>query len=460
MTAGASRNAPAWPSPLRDLARQLPHHDRLCIAFSGGLDSSLLLHLFAAITPASVAISALHINHQLQPNAADVETFCRDTCASLSVPLRVVAVTVPVKTEGAGGLEQAARAARYGVFEQHLRAGELLLLAHHGDDQLETVLFRLFRGSGVAGLAGMPFTRALGAGALARPLLEFSRAQLEAWADSAGLPWIEDPSNSDQRFDRNYLRNNVIPPLKTRWPSFIRRVEASARGCADSHTLNQKLAQLQWHDCDGVYQHSQPYSLDQRAFAELSPLEQGNLLRWWCQSCGLPAPVSADWQRTLAGLMEAAADREPELLGQGYSVRRFQHRLYLVASQNPLPAGSQSVLPQQTLRWGEWTLALAWQSNDPNQGNGQKIGPPPIRVSTRQGGERIRLYPEGPAKVVKKWLQEQAVPPWERARLPLVFAGCGAAEELIAVGSLWCSEKYSGSAPSSGWRLIVGRDCD
>lgn len=460
MTAGASRNAPAWPSPLRDLARQLPHHDRLCIAFSGGLDSSLLLHLFAAITPASVAISALHINHQLQSNAADVETFCRDTCASLSVPLRVVAVTVPVKTEGAGGLEQAARAARYGVFEQHLRAGELLLLAHHGDDQLETVLFRLFRGSGVAGLAGMPFTRALGAGALARPLLEFSRAQLEAWADSAGLPWIEDPSNSDQRFDRNYLRNNVIPPLKTRWPSFIRRVEASARGCADSHTLNQKLAQLQWHDCDGIYQHSQPYSLDQRAFAELSPLEQGNLLRWWCQSCGLPAPVSADWQRTLAGLMEAAADREPELLGQGYSVRRFQHRLYLVASQNPLPAGSQSVLPQQTLRWGEWTLALAWQSNDPNQGNGQKIGPPPIRVSTRQGGERIRLYPEGPAKVVKKWLQEQAVPPWERARLPLVFAGCGAAEELIAVGSLWCSEKYSGSAPSSGWRLIVGRDCD
>ena len=460
MTAGASGNAPAWPSPLRDLARQLPHHDRLCIAFSGGLDSSLLLHLFAAITPASIALSALHINHQLQPNAADVETFCRDTCARLSVPLRVVAVTVPVKKKGAGGLEQAARAARYDVFEQQLRVGELLLLAHHGDDQLETVLFRLFRGSGVAGLAGMPFTRALGAGALARPLLEFSRGQLEAWANSAGLPWIEDPSNSDQRFDRNYLRNSVIPLLKTRWPSFIRRVEASARGCADSHALNQKLAQLQWHACDGVYQHSQPYSLDLRAFAELSPLEQGNLLRWWCQSCGLPAPVSADWQRTLAGLMEAAADREPELLGQGYSVRRFQHRLYLVASQNPLPAGSQSVLPQHTLRWGEWTLALAWQSNDPNQGNGQKIGPPPIRVSTRQGGERIRLYPEGPAKVVKKWLQEQAVPPWERARLPLVFAGCGAAEELIAVGSLWCSEKYSGSAPSSGWRLIVGRDCD
>jgi len=460
MTAGASHNAPAWPSPLRDLARQLPHHDRLCIAFSGGLDSSLLLHLFAAITPGSVALSALHINHQLQPNAADVETFCRDTCARLSVPLQVVAVTVSVKPEGAGGLEQAARAARYGVFEQHLHAGELLLLAHHGDDQLETVLFRLFRGSGVAGLAGMPFTRALGAGALARPLLEFSREQLEAWAESVGLPWIEDPSNSDQRFDRNYLRNSVIPPLKTRWPSFIRRVETSASGCADSHTLNQKLAQLQWHACDGDYQHSQPHSLDQRAFAELSPLEQGNLLRWWCQSCGLPAPVSADWQRTLAGLMDAAADREPELLGQGYSVRRFQHRLYLVVAQNPLPAGSQSVSPQQALRWGEWTLVLAQQSSDHHQGSEQQIGPPPIRVSTRQGGERIRLYPEGPAKTLKKWLQEQAVPPWERARLPLVFAGCGAAEELIAVGSLWCSGKYSGSAPSSGWRLMVGRDCD
>jgi tRNA(Ile)-lysidine synthase len=423
------------------------------------------LHLFAAITPASVALSALHINHQLQSNAADVETFCRETCARLSVPLQVIAVTVPVKPEGAGGLEQAARAARYDVFEQHLRSGELLLLAHHGDDQLETVLFRLFRGTGVAGLAGMPSTRALGAGALARPLLEFPRAQLEAWAERAGLPWLEDPSNSDQRFDRNYLRNSVIPPLKTRWPSFIRRVEASARGCADSHTLNQKLAQLQWHVCDGDYQHSRPYSLDQRAFAELSPLEQGNLLRWWCQSCGLPAPASADWQRTLAGLMDAAEDREPELLGQGYSVRRFQYRLYLVATQKPLPAGSQRLLLQQALRWGEWTLALARQSGEDTQSSdhtqsNQQAGPPPIRVSTRQGGERIRLYPDGPAKIVKKWLQEQAVPPWERARLPFIFAGCGAAEELIAVGSLWCSEKYSGSAPSSGWRLIVGRDCD
>ena len=460
MTAGASPSAPVWPSPLRELARQLPPHDRLCIAFSGGLDSSLLLHLFAAITPASTALSALHINHQLQPNAAEVAAFCRDVCARLSVPLHVIPVTVPVKAEGVGGLEQAARTARYGVFEQQLRVGELLLLAHHGDDQLETVLFRLFRGTGVAGLAGMPFTRALGAGALARPLLEFSRAQLEAWAENAELPWIEDPSNCDQRFDRNYLRNRVIPPLKIRWPSFIRRVEASARGCADSHALNQKLAQLQWHACDGVYQHSRPHSLDQRAFAELSPPEQGNLLRWWCQSCGLPAPVSADWQRTLAGLMDAAADREPELLGQGYSVRRFQHRLHLVAAQHALPEGSQPLLPQQTLRWGEWTLALVWQGEDPNQGDDRQAGPPLIRVSTRQGGERIRFYPDGPAKIVKKWLQEQAVPPWERARLPLVFAGCGDAEELIAVGSLWCAEKYSAGPPSSGWRLTVRRDCD
>lgn len=454
MTAGASHSALAWPAPLCDLARQLPRHDSLCIAFSGGLDSSLLLHLFAAITPAAVALSALHINHQLQPNAAEVETFCRDTCARLSVPLRVVAVTVPVKAEGAGGLEQAARAVRYGVFEQHVRAGELLLLAHHGDDQLETVLFRLFRGSGAAGLAGMPFTRALGAGALARPLLEFSRAQLEVWARDAELTWIEDPSNSDQRFDRNYLRNSVIPPLKTRWPSFIRRVDASARGCADSHQLNQKLAQLQWQACHGEYQHGRPHSLDQVAFAGLSPLEQGNLLRWWCQSCGFPAPAFANWERTLAGLMQAAVDREPELLGKGYSVRRFQHRLYFVVAQNPLPEGSKPVVPQQTLYWGEWALTLAWQ------GNGQHIEPPPIRVSTRQGGERIRFYPGGPGKVVKKWLQKQAVPPWERARLPLVFAGCGASEELIAVGTLWCSDRYTGSAPTSGWRLIVKRDCD
>ncbi len=327
MTAGASAGPLGWPQSLRDVVSQLPRHDRLCIAFSGGLDSSLLLHLFAAITPASRSLSALHINHQLQPNATEVEDFCRDVCARLNIPLQVVSVTVRVGPEGAGGLEQAARAARYAVFERWLKSGDLLLLAHHGDDQLETVLFRMFRGSGVAGLAGMPFTRSVGAGALARPLLGFSRSQLESWAEAAAVPWIDDPSNSDQRFDRNFLRSSVIPPLKTRWPSFVRRVSASARACADSHQLNQKLAHLQWQSCAGVFQSGQPDSLNIDAFAELTPAEQGNLVRWWCQARNLPALVSDNWQSALAGLLSAAPDREPELAGRGFSLRRFQQRL-------------------------------------------------------------------------------------------------------------------------------------
>ena len=455
MTTGASpAGTSVWPQLLHDVASQLPHHDRLCIAFSGGLDSSLLLHLFAAITPASVPVSALHINHQLQFNATEVEAFCRNTCARLNLPLQVVAVTVPVKPEGAGGLEQAARAARYAVFEQRLGAGDLLLLAHHGDDQLETILFRMLRGSGVAGLAGMPFTRSIGAGALARPLLKFSRAQLEIWAAAAGVPWIDDPSNSDQRFDRNFLRNSVIPPLKTRWPSLVRRVTTSARACADSHQLSQKLAHLQWQSCAGEYHHSLPNSLDIKAFAELTPAEQSNLLRWWCQAYKLPALTSGNWQDALAGLLNAAPDREPELMGQGFSFRRFQQRLYLVPEPKRFPTVSQPVRPQHILTWGSWTITLR-----PSTIN-QVIKPPSVRVSTRQGGERIRLYPGGPAKTLKKWLQEQAVPPWVRPGLPLIFAGCADEPELIAVGDLWCSEKYTGSLPTSGWRLIVARDCD
>lgn len=454
MTAGVSTDHSVWPPSLYDAASQLPPHDRLCIAFSGGLDSSVLLHLFAAITPATTPLSALHINHQLQANAADVEDFCRDICTRLDIPLQVISVTVPVKPDGAGGLEQAARAARYAAFEQCLRSGDLLLVAHHGDDQLETVLFRMFRGSGVAGLAGMPFTRPVGVGALARPLLDFPRAQLESWAQAAAIPWIEDPSNTDQRFDRNFLRNSVIPVLKSRWPSFLRRVSASARACADSHQLNQKLAYLQWQSCTGVYRNGIPDSLSVSAFAELTPAEQGNLLRWWCQACDLPALVSDDWQSALAGLLNAAPDREPELAGRGFSLRRFQQRLYLVPDPPPFPTSSQRLQPHNLLAWGDWKIVLRPGANQ------QEISPPPIRVSTRQGGERIRLYTGGPSKTLKKWLQEQAIPPWARPALPLVFEGCGAEPELIAVGDLWCSEKYSGSAPASGWRLVVMRDCD
>ena len=414
---------------------------RLWVALSGGLDSTLLLHLAARCHS---GVSAVHINHQLQSNAGETESFCRDLCAGLDVHLMVQ----PVSVKQGSGLEEAARKVRYESFKALLEPGDILLMAHHSDDQAETVLFRMFRGSGVAGLAGMPGSRRLGAGHLARPLLGVERSELERNALQAGISWIDDPSNTDQRFDRNFLRLSILPLLKKRWPGLNQRLRHSAGACSESDFLNQRLAKLQWQALGG-----NSSRLPVAGLITLSPAEQKNLLRWWIRRAGYCPPSISDWSQVLHDLLHAAEDRSPELQAEGCSLRRFQGELYLVPEMADLPAESLHLDPGQTVRWGELAIRLVPMPT-------AETDAPPIRICTRQGGERIRFRAGGPSKSVKKWLQEQAVPPWQRRRLPLIFRGAKGEGELIAIGDLWCSEQYCGNAPEAGWRLIVERDCD
>ena len=451
MTTGDKPDAgDAWPDTLCAPVRSLPDHARLWVALSGGLDSVLLLHVVAHCCQGQTPLGAIHVNHQLQTNANETEHFCQRVCEQLGVPLTIRRVSVKhgKGPDQVGGIEEAARNARYAVFDQVLQAGDLLMMAHHADDQAETVLFRMLRGSGVAGLAGMPVSRALGAGQLYRPWLAIERAELAEVARQANLSWMEDPSNTDQDFDRNYLRHAVLPGLKARWPDLIRRLRHSASACADSAMLNTRLAQ---HHLVEVADAGQRLCVDR--LQALGPAEQVNLVRWWIRNQGFEAPALANWPKVLKDLCGAGPDRTPEVRGQGFSLRRFQDRIYLVAECQELSEGAVYLCAAQPVHWGGWRLELEPVAN-PDQ------GVPPIRVSTRQGGERFRPHPKGPSKTLKNWFQEQAVPPWERARLPLVFAGSGELEELIAVGDLWCSERYSGSAPAAGWRLIVRRECD
>ncbi|WP_404363501.1 tRNA lysidine(34) synthetase TilS [Marinobacter sp.] len=451
MTQGGSQGATShtWPAELVEALGSLPPASRVWVAFSGGLDSTLLLHLVNDCLPATggSGLRAIHINHQLQPNAEACEAHCRRTCDHLSVPLLVEAVTVKPGKAGSSagsGLEEAARKARYEVFERVLDVGDLLLMAHHADDQIETVLFRLVRGSAAAGLAGMPRTRPLGSAELARPLLAFSRARLCAWALDANLSWIEDPSNTDLRFDRNFLRRSVIPLLRQRWPNLLKRMERTAHSCGEQALLADRLAEIQSDLCE-----DDEGRLRLPCLAELGAPEQKNLLRWWISKKGFDLPPMRYLDRALVELIHAADDRSPELRGPGYSLRRYQKSLYLVQQQEELPEGPLPLNVGEPVCWGRYVISLEPATDAP--------GPPPFLVVTaRQGGERIREHPARTSRSLKKWLQEKAVVPWERDRLPLVWKG----SELVAVPGLWLSPAFSGPSPESGWRIVQERDFD
>lgn len=397
-------------------------------------------------------MSAVHVNHQLQPNAGQSERFCQQLCDALGVPLDIRRVEVSgiedSRRHSGGGIEEAARNARYQVFEEILTPGELLLMAHHGDDQAETVLFRLLRGTGVAGLGGMPRSRPLGQGMLYRPLLDFSRDELQAWAMENSIGWVDDPSNTDERFDRNFLRLSVMPLLKARWPSLIARIRHSAGACRESDQLAATLAELRFRQCA-----NDQGALNTGCLANLAVAEQKNLLRWWIRHYRREPPTIADWPQVLNELLTAPADREPEIRGDGFAVRRYQGYLYLVPDRAPLPAGRLPLVPGQAVEWGEWRVTLS--------AAGERKSPAPdIRISTRAGGERIRPAPDGPSKSLKNWLQEKTIPPWERARLPLLLEVKDGNEEVVGAGDLWLSGKYCGEAPASGWRIVVERECN
>jgi tRNA(Ile)-lysidine synthase len=443
----------AWPEDLLASVSNLPPHSGLYVALSGGLDSVLLLHSVARLAQNNGKLTAIHVNHQIQPNSTDTENFCRRLCQSLDVPCRVIRVNVPTlasdNTARTGGLEEAARTARYQAFMSFLQNDDMLLMAHHADDQSETVLFRLIRGTGVAGLAGIPVSRAVGKGVLYRPFLDFSRRELEDWADAHGIAWVEDPSNRDQRFDRNFLRQSIIPALKQRWPSFNRRLAATARACAENEELASSLASIHFARCRIV-----EGGLDLPSLAELTVTEQKNLIRWWVSQHQYTPPDPADWSGLLSQFLESGPDRQPEYQGPGYVLRRYQNALVLVAGQITHEAKQTALEPGQETAWNSWRLKLqAVTATEADR-------PPRLLVHGRKGGERIRIRPNGPSRPLKKWLQDQAVPSWERSRLPLVTSVVGDDEELVAVGDLCVSALYCGESPVSGWRLILGRDSD
>ncbi|MDD0972400.1 tRNA lysidine(34) synthetase TilS [Pseudomonas fontis] len=392
-----------------------------CIAFSGGLDSSVLLHLLASLSRQHKLppVRALHIHHGLQPVADTWPDHCRALCGRLGIALQVI----PVQVAPGASLEQAARDARYAAFAEALKPGEILLTGQHREDQAETLLFRLLRGAGLRGLGAMPGSRPLGQGALVRPLLGVSRDELSSYAMAQGLDWIEDPSNADTRFSRNYLRHQVMPALQQRWPQVARSLARSAEHLGEAQGLLDELAEQDLAQAAS----STPWpwldlpSLNLQAMRALSPARQRNALQYWLAS-RTRLPDARHWSGWDA-LRDAAPDGRPLWCLADGELHRSGERVFWLSGPW---LGAQPAAQA----WDNPAQPLALDGNGRVELSGT-LTQHAVQVRYRTGGEILALPGRG-HRDLKRLLNEQQLPLFVRARLPLLFQG----DTLLAVANL------------------------
>lgn len=432
------------------------HQARHCyIAYSGGMDSHVLLHaLTMLLSPERV--TAIHINHNLSENAGVWEKHCRQQCELLGVAFRTESVDVRIQGQG---LEQAARRARYSVFEKILLPGDLLAMGHHADDQVETVLYRLLRGSGVRGLAGMPEQRPLGKGELFRPLLNYRRTELEEYARKEELLWIEDESNSQLEYDRNFLRHQVVPSIANRWQDYAERISHSAGLCNEAYLLQENLAAS---DMGRLAERSERlgWSINLPEFLDLPVPRRANVLRYWAGLHELDLPGHKALQAIEQGLLNASEDAVPLVHWGNAELRRYGERVYLLESLN-LNTTTNNI-DEGSLLWdltntlslplgrlaAEVTVNSAGSLKVPDGGK--------ITVVFRQGGERCQPVGRNGSNTLKKLFQEARLEPWLRSYAPLIFVD----GELAAVADLWVCEGFQTGAEEQGVRLIWQVDAE
>jgi tRNA(Ile)-lysidine synthase len=410
----------------------------LCVAFSGGADSTALLGLLAELPVVRPRLRALHIDHGLHAQSRTWVSACRRTCRILKVPM----ATRRLRLARARGqsLEAVARAGRYAALAAALRPGELLLTAHHLEDQLETVLLQLLRGAGLPGLAAMPGVMPLGAGFLLRPVLGVPRAQLRAWVQTRGLKCLEDPANADPDFDRNYLRQQVLPALLSRWRGAARTVARSAGHVAAAQELLDALA------CADVARAADGAQLSVPALRTLPLDRRRNALRWWIARSGRRVPDARRLEEIAVALLAARAGANPVVSWGQTRVQRHAGRLTLAEVRAATPAFELTWRPRRSrklaLPHGLGQLQLVRSAHGLIDAAAL---PAQVTVRTRRGGERLRPRLGGPSRSLKSLLQQAAVPLAERQHLPLVFAG----DNLVAAADLWVDARWQPGTPAA-----------
>jgi len=429
------------------IAPLLPAHSSVLVGLSGGVDSVVLLHMLHKLAARySWQLSALHVHHGISRNADAWAEFCADLCGRHNIPLRIEHVDIaPLRSHG---IEAAARKLRLAAFNR--QPSDFVALAHHADDQAETLLLQLLRGAGVRGASAMPvlrlskrplLARRAGSPDLLRPLLHCSREEILAYAAAHQLHWIEDESNADNSYPRNFLRHRVLPLLAESFPAYRDTLARSAQHFAEASSLLDELAQQ-----DGV-QAIRADTLDVAALQALSLPRAKNLLRYFlhCRSAPMPQVVQLD--DMLHQLRNARQDASVCVNYSDCQVRRYQGKVYVLSALGEFDPNI--VLPwhgEAELKWPALNASLCFDRKRYPQGNApqsygislEKLQRAPVTLRLRRGGEVLRPHPAAATRTLKNLLQEHHVPPWQRDRLPLLYCG----EELVCVPGVAVAAEY------------------
>jgi tRNA(Ile)-lysidine synthase len=413
-----------------------------------------LAHQLQQTDSTTPPIEVIHVNHGLQASAGAWQKTVEQQSAVYGFTCHSRQVTITDQDLQQSGVEAAARDARYGVFAELVNDGDVVLLAQHADDQAETFMLRLLRGAGVAGLGAMPRQRPLGAGSLCRPLLNVSRRQIEAYAEEQQLTWVEDPSNSDTRFERNYLRHEIMPGLRKRWPSVAQRIATSTEIMQDTQDLLQELAAEDLLRCQGDTKLQGGKGLLVDSVLALSSSRRNNLLRHWLSLQVDEIPSYEALQRIHDEVLLAAVDGQPEIVLGSCKVKRSYGAIYCLIEQSI----GQWDAPQ-TLVWHD---VFAQQQAIPfaggwlvpaNDGISLKQGDVLV-AKKRRGGERCQPQGRNHSQSLKKLLQEYQVPVWLRETLPLIYRN----DELVMVANHWLCEGCVSESGEAAWRWLASLD--
>lgn len=425
-------------SQLEYLFRERPK-GRFVVGYSGGLDSHVLLHALIKCKQKrqlDVQILGLHIHHGLSPNADKWTRHCETVCEELHADFNCIRIDV----SGTGsGPEGDARSARYEAFEGFLKVTDTLLLAHHLDDQIETILYRLFRGSGLKGMGGMPIERSIGQSSLIRPVLSVSRQDLKTYAESENLTWIDDESNLDLEIDRNYIRHEIVPKIRTRWPAYKKTISRFAELAGTDFQLLRELAEL---DLDRLHRNIDA-PIDLAEFRRLGGARQRNAVLHWIDNSGLPLPTQAQMLELVQQLNVQRSNAIQFISWPGVEIRAFKQKAYLM---EPLT---------------ELEMPFIWQGDESRLVGGRLLAAQrvknggliddgkPLSIRFRAGGERCQPRGRVGSHPLKKIFQELEIPPWLRDRIPLIYRG----EELVAAAGLFVCEDHVAQDGSDGWEI-------